>query len=206
MTVIILYRLLVRILQFERQTHQTECVTSVLDHVCGKGNNLRAIVEGLPRSREDNRLDILMETATGKTLTYLMCMMEMNGRFGTRKFMIVVPSKAIKQGVIQNIRLTRDYLYGIYGKRFKLLTWPENENAAPEFLGGGGTEPAILLFTYSAFNKIGNRLNKRGENESIMGGRMTMWEYLVAKRPVVIMDEPHKLAGAQTTRVSVHVI
>ena len=189
---------MVHVLQFERQEHQAECVKAILEHVSGKGNDLRAQTDGLPIPKKDNRLDILMETATGKTLTYLMCMMEMNGRLGASKFMIVVPSRAIKQGVVQNIEITKDYLFGMYGKRLRLLAWPENENAVSEFLGRGGMEPAVLLVTYSSFNSIRNKLNDR--KEDIVSGMTSLWERLVAQRPVVIMDEPHKLAGSRTTK------
>ena len=184
---------------FEEQRHQAECVQAVIGRVSGTNNDLQARTDGLPGSMDENRLDVLMETATGKTLAYLMCMMEMNAKFGTKKFLIVVPSKAIKQGVIQNIADTRNYLSGKYnGKKLLPLAWPENQNAVSEFLTPWGTEPVVLLLTYSSFNKIKNKLNARDENERISGGRMSLWQSLVRSKPVVIMDEPHKLAGQRT--------
>lgn len=168
-----------------------------MGHISESDEGLRADTGGLRGKKPDNRLDVLMETGTGKTLTYLMCMMEMNRRFGTNKFMIVVPSTAIRQGIIQNAELAKDYLFNEYGRHMSVLVWPDNDNAVSEFLGRGGVEPTVLITTYSSFNKNKNKLN-RGK-ESIRGGMVSLWDCLVDAKPVVVMDEPHRLAGPQTT-------
>ena len=185
-------------LRFETQEHQIRCVDAIVGRISESDEGLRADPSGLRNEKPDNRLDVLMETGTGKTLTYLMCIMEINKKFGTNKFMIVVPSTAIRQGIIQNAKLAKDYLFNEYAKHMSVLVWPENDNAVYEFLGRGSAEPTVLITTYSSFNKIKNRLNKG--QESVMGGMVSLWDCLINAKPVVVMDEPHKLAGLSTTK------
>ncbi|MDE4972121.1 DEAD/DEAH box helicase family protein, partial [Francisella tularensis] len=67
------------------------------------------------------QIDVLMETGTGKTLTYIKTIFEINNQFGKNKFIIVLPRTAIKKGVIQNIILTVEYFYNEYGKNLKFI-------------------------------------------------------------------------------------
>ncbi|MDE5035775.1 DEAD/DEAH box helicase family protein, partial [Francisella tularensis] len=60
-------------------------------------------------------IDVLMETGTGKTFTYIKSIFEINKQFGKTKIIIVLPRTAIKQGVLQNINLTDEYFYNEYG-------------------------------------------------------------------------------------------
>ena len=77
--------------KYEKLDYQEECVNRISDSVEGYGDNLQVIMSNtnLMNKTDENRLDIRMETATGKTPTYLLTIMKLNKKFQTTKFMIV---------------------------------------------------------------------------------------------------------------------
>ena len=113
-------------MNFEKQQYQTDCVDNIIQVLndCDVRNNdfsnLSQAINDLRQKKEytqfsinsnKKRLDVLMETGTGKTFTYLKTIFEIHKQFEKKKFIIVVPRTAIKLGVIQNIALTRDLLF-----------------------------------------------------------------------------------------------
>lgn len=107
---------------FEKQQYQQDCVNNIitaLNNIDFDNNDFSQLSETLKpltgqynypqNTTNKNQLDVLMETGTGKTFTYLETIFELNKQFKLTKFMIVLPRTAIKLGVIQNIK---------YAKRF----------------------------------------------------------------------------------------
>ena len=87
----------------------------------GLNNNLKKIQKqnniighGKVAGRQDRNFTIEMETGTGKTYVYLRTIFELNKKYGFKKFIIVVPSIAIREGVIKSIEMTRDHFRNLY--------------------------------------------------------------------------------------------
>ena len=117
---------------FEKQQYQEDCVNNIIavlkdSHPPTDFRLLRRNLKDLHEQQDipikhlsnDRHLDILMETGTGKTFTYLKTMFEMNKVYGVNKFVLFVPRVAIREGVIQNIKLTADYFHAQYNKRLE---------------------------------------------------------------------------------------
>lgn len=201
---------------FEQQQHQEDCVDNIVSVLRGavgserdglrglEAGGLRRALQDLQRERKIKRdglvdrlrLDVLMETGTGKTFTYLKTIFELHARFGANKFIIVLPRIAIKLGVIQNIKLTDAYFYQQYKKHLNYIDYPRDglSRVLQDFVNSD--DLMVLVTTSSAFHSARTRINRRHEN--LVGG-VTVWDEIVAKKPVVIVDEPHLLKGTQTT-------
>ena len=187
---------------FERQPHQEECIDRIMGALEENQDGHPLAVKAdsdfnpaFPRKPE-NRLDILMETGTGKTYVYLKAIFEMHKRFGKKKFVIIVPRTSIKLGVMQNVRLTASHFFTRYGRHLRCVSYPEDGRDG--VLGGflRTNDLSVLLTTNSAFNHQDKLINKTHES---LYGSTTVWEEIVKMAPVVIMDEPHLLAGRRTT-------
>ena len=187
---------------FEKQHHQEECIDRIMgaleENQDGRTLAVKAYFDfnpAFPRKPE-NRLDILMETGTGKTYVYLKAIFEMHKRFGKTKFVIIVPRTSIKLGVMQNVRLTANHFFTRYGKHLRCVSYPEDGRDG--VLGGflRTNDLSVLLTTNSAFNHKDKLINKTHES---LYGSTTVWEEIVRMAPVVIMDEPHLLTGRRTT-------
>lgn len=125
---------------FEKQDYQQNCLGNIIkilqDFDFKKQDNLKECLETfyktapLPIQNISNKLnlDILMETGTGKTFTYLNLIFELNKRFKQNKFIIFVPRKAILESVKQNIKLTKDYFYSEYKKHLKPYTYTDSKS------------------------------------------------------------------------------
>ena len=187
---------------FEKQHHQEECIERIMgaleENQDGRPLAVKAYFDfnsAFPR-KPDNRLDILMETGTGKTYVYLKAIFEIHKRFGKTKFVIIVPRTSIKLGVMQNVRLTANHFFTRYGRHLRCVSYPED--GRDSVLGGflRTNDLSVLLTTNSAFNHKDKLINKPHEG---LDKRTTVWEEIVRMAPVVIMDEPHLLTGRRTT-------
>ena len=190
-------------MQFERQEHQEQCVKNIMQAVESSERDtltIHVLHNKLQDPKpEDNRLDILMETGTGKTLAYLETIFEMNKRFGKKRFLIISPRRAIKLGIIQQINQSKEYFYGIYKKYLNFVNYPDDgiDSVSQDFLEKNG--PSILLITNSAFNSEKKKINASPEG-TLFGKRKSIWDEIVHQKPVVIIDEPHQLKGEKTTK------
>ncbi|MCZ9887535.1 DEAD/DEAH box helicase family protein [Brachyspira hyodysenteriae] len=106
-------------LQFTEQKYQEECIRNIISIF----NDLKegfgfeyALNQCIKQEKISNskNIDILMETGTGKTFTYIKTMFELNHNFGYNKFIILVPSLAIREGTKKNFEITKDYFKSIY--------------------------------------------------------------------------------------------
>ena len=163
---------------FEKQDYQQECIeniSSILQNFdFKKQDNLKECLQefykstSLPTHNIDDKLhlDILMETGTGKTFTYLNLIFELNKQFKQNKFIIFVPRKAILESVKQNITLTKDYFYSEYKKHLKAYTYTDSKSQSLiiNHYIKNEDELSVLILTNSAIDKKGNLLNKNNES------------------------------------------
>ncbi|GAA6988142.1 type III restriction-modification system endonuclease [Helicobacter pylori] len=139
--------------------------------------------------------DILMETGTGKTFCFLECVYSLHQNYHLSKFIVLVPSNAIKLGVLKSIEITREFFKSEYS------THLESYEDIRSFILASNHKCCVLVMTFSAFNKEGNVINKSCiENTNLFNGTKSYMQALASISPVVIMDEPHRFLGDKTKK------
>lgn len=193
---------------FEKQDYQQDCLENIIkilhnfDFKAQNVDMLKSCLQtfynkhAMPVATLSNKLniDILMETGTGKTFTYLNLIFELNKRFKQNKFIIFVPRKAILESVKQNITLTKDYFYSEYNKHLKAYTYTDSKSQSLiiNHYIKNEDELSVLILTNSAIDKKDNILNKNNEN---LFNTQSIFENIAALKPISIIDEPHLLKG-----------
>ena len=148
------------------------------------------------------QLDIEMETGTGKTYVYVKTMFELNKRYGWTKFIVVVPSIAIREGVKKSFDITQDHFMEQYGKKARYFVYnSDNLNQIDTY--SQSADISVMIINTQAFNtsmKEGGKnkyariiYDKRDE----FGSRRPI-DVIAANRPIIILDEPQKMGGAAT--------
>lgn len=149
-------------------------------------------------------LDVEMETGTGKTYVYIKTMFELNKRYGWSKFIVVVPSIAIREGVKKSFEITADHFMEHYGKKARFFIYnSSNLNQLDNFSQSSGIN--VMIINTQAFAtslKEGGRskeariiYSKRDEFAS----RRPI-DVIAANRPIIILDEPQKMGGDVTQK------
>ncbi len=139
--------------------------------------------------------DILMETGTGKTFCFLECVYALHQNYHLSKFIVLVPSNAIKLGVLKSVEITREFFKSEYS------THLESYEDIRSFILASNHKCCVLVMTFSAFNKEGNVINKSCiENTNLFNGAKSYMQALASICPVVIMDEPHRFLGDKTKK------
>ncbi len=139
--------------------------------------------------------DILMETGTGKTFCFLECVYALHKNYHLSKFIVLVPSNAIKLGVLKSVEITREFFKSEYS------THLESYEDIRSFILASNHKCCVLVMTFAAFNKEGNVVNKSCiENTNLFNGATSYMQALASIRPVVIMDEPHRFLGDKTKK------
>ncbi|WQT36336.1 type III restriction-modification system endonuclease [Helicobacter pylori] len=139
--------------------------------------------------------DILMETGTGKTFCFLECVYALHQNYHLSKFIVLVPSNAIKLGVLKSVEITREFFKSEYS------THLESYEDIRSFILASNHKCCVLVMTFSAFNKEKNTINKSCiENTNLFNGTKSYMQALASMRPVVIMDEPHRFLGDKTKK------
>ena len=163
--------------------------------------NLNAIQlrNGLPHSDglDSGDFTVEMETGTGKTYVYLRTIFELNKRYGFTKFVVVVPSIAIKEGVYKSLQITEEHFRALYsGTPFDYFLYDSRKLGQ---VRNFATSPQIqiMVVTVGAINKQDvNNLYKDSEKT---GGERPI-DLITATRPVVIVDEPQSVDGGLSGR------
>ena len=129
---------------------------------------------------------IEMETGTGKTYVYLRTIHELHEQYGWKKFIIVVPSVAIREGVLKNLEITREHFADLYRKpEMNYYVWDSKKTGqAREFATNATLQ--IMVITIDSFAKAANIMNKQSDY-----GRPL--DFIRATNPVVIVDEPQNM-------------
>ena len=130
-----------------------------------------------------------METGTGKTYVYLRTIHELSKLYGFKKFVIVVPSIAIREGVLKNLQITHEHFQTLYDK--VQLNYDVYDSKKVSNLRGfaAGNAIQILVINIDAFAKDENIINK--PNDKLTGKRPI--EFLQSSNPIVIVDEPQNM-------------
>ncbi len=133
-----------------------------------------------------------METGTGKTYVYLRTVFELNKRYGFTKFVIVVPSVAIKEGVYKTLQITEEHFKGLYaGVPFDYFLY-DSGKPGPVRNFATSSNVQIMVVTVGAINKKDvNNLYKESEKT---GGEKPI-DLIKATRPIIIVDEPQSVDG-----------
>ncbi|QEF39756.1 DEAD/DEAH box helicase [Helicobacter pylori] len=160
--------------------------------------NLRSkqkITQGSVGIEKSLNCDILMETGTGKTFCFLECVYALHQNYHLSKFIVLVPSNAIKLGVLKSIEITREFFKSEYS------THLESYEDIRSFILASNHKCCVLVMTFSAFNKEKNTINKSClENTNLFNGAKSYMQALASMRPIVIMDEPHRFLGDKTKK------
>ena len=153
---------------------------------------------GLPLSNIDDlkepyNFTVEMETGTGKTYVYLRTILELNQKYGWTKFIIVVPSVAIKEGVLKTLDITKDHFKQLY-ENLPYTYFPyKSDNLVMVRMFGQDTHLQIMVITRDAFNKDINIIHNVHDK---MGDKPI--EIIKKTKPIVILDEPQKMGGEAT--------
>ena len=146
-------------------------------------------------------LNIEMETGTGKTYTYLRTIFEMNKQYGWSKFIIVVPSIAIREGVNKSISMMADDLLAEYGKKPRAFIYDSKAlHHLESFSSDGGIN--IMIINVQAFNTIKEGANNEASRKIYasldeFGSRRPI-DVIRRNRPIIILDEPQKMGADKT--------
>ena len=150
--------------------------------------DLRGIRQSFPN------FSIEMETGTGKTYIYLRTMLDLFQRYGMRKFIVVTPSIAIRQGVLKTLQITRNHFQRLYGNLpYRYYVYDSaNLSQVRQFALSDGVE--IMIMTLAAFNKAGNVIHQT--TDRLQGE--TPIRLVQAARPILILDEPQNMASEKS--------
>ena len=175
-----------------------------LDFIDGVGNHLaltdEQILVNLQKVQEQNEVavsesldgmhfSVEMETGTGKTYVYLRTIYELNSRYGFKKFVIVVPSVPIREGVLKNLQITHEHFQTLYDNipvNYKVY----DRNRISQLRGFATSDNIeILVINIDAFAKDENVINK--PNDKLNGQEPI--KFIQSTCPIVIVDEPQNM-------------
>ena len=141
-------------------------------------------------------LDTEMETGTGKTYCYIKTMFEMNKRYGWSKFIIMVPSIAIREGVYKSLKMTADHFTESYSKKIRFFIYNSKRlHELESFSSDAGIN--VMVINIQAFNARGAD-NRRIYDELDDFQSRRPIDVISSNRPILILDEPQKMEGKAT--------
>lgn len=160
--------------------------------------NLRSkqkITQGSVGIEKSLNCDILMETGTGKTFCFLECIYALHKNYHLSKFIVLVPSNAIKLGVLKSVGITREFFKSEYSN-----THLESYEDIERFILASNHKCCVLVMTDAAFrSEKKNTIHQSClENTNLFNGAKSYMQALASIRPIVIIDEPHKFLGDKT--------
>ena len=163
--------------------------------------NLQRIQRGLQiePSRElmgTYNLSIEMETGVGKTYTYIKTMYELNKRFGFTKFIVVVPSIAIREGVYKSFQLTEDHFAEDYGKKIRYFIYNSKQlHKIDQFANDSGIN--VMIINSQAFTARGKDARRISMELDSFRSRKPI-DIIAQTNPILIIDEPQSVEGPAT--------
>ena len=138
-------------------------------------------------------LDVEMETGTGKTYVFIKTMMELHKRYGWSKYIVVVPSIAIREGVKKSFDITAEHFQEIYGARPRSFIYNSSHlHELESFSSDAGVQ--VMIINIQAFNSSGKD-NRRIYDELDDFQSRKPIDVIAANRPIVIIDEPQKIGS-----------
>ena len=141
-------------------------------------------------------LDTEMETGTGKTYCYIKTMFEMNKQYGWSKFIVMVPSIAIREGVHKSLQITADHFAETYGKKARFFIYNSRRlDKLERFSSDAGIN--VMVINIQAFASRGAD-NRRIYDELDDFQSRRPIDVIASNRPILILDEPQKMEGTAT--------
>lgn len=175
-----------------------------------QGNNNITPSKELIEGQGKCSLDIEMETGTGKTYVYIKTMFELNKQYGWNKFIIIVPSVAIREGVKKSFEVMEEHFMSQYGKKARYFIYDsKNLTKIDDF--AKSNEINVMIINNQAFAKsLNEEKNKEGRggdkgaliiySERDEFGSRKPIDVIAKTNPILIIDEPQKLAGNVTQK------
>ena len=141
-------------------------------------------------------LDIEMETGTGKTYCYIKTLFELNKQYGWSKFIVVVPSIAIREGVAKSLEITAEHFLETYRKKARFFIYNSKQlHHLESFSSDAGIN--VMVINVQAFNATGKDARRIYEELDDFQSRKPI-DVISASRPILILDEPQKMEGGKT--------
>lgn len=138
-------------------------------------------------------LDVEMETGTGKTYVYIKTIMELHKRYGWSKFIIVVPSIAIREGVKKTFDVTAEHFQQLYGTKPRSFVYNSSQlHELERFSSDAGVQ--VMIINIQAFNATGKDQRRIYDELDDFQSRRPI-DVIRANRPIVIIDEPQKIGA-----------
>ena len=164
-------------------------------------NNIR-LSSSLVKELGAASLDVEMETGTGKTYVYIKTMFELYKRYGWGKFIVVVPSVAIREGAKKSFEITREHFMKLYGVKARFFVYnSSNLHQLDEFSSGFGVNVMIInIQAFAASLKEDGRSKEARiiySTRDEFGSRRPI-DVISGNRPIIILDEPQKMSGETT--------
>jgi type III restriction enzyme len=175
------------------QLDQAQLLDNLRDVQQGRGLPLSKRIEGSKAAPGAPNLDIEMETGTGKTYVYIKTMMELHQRYGWSKYIVVVPSVAIREGVMKSFDITADHFQQLYGTKPRTFIYNSSQlHEVERFSSDGGVQ--VMIINIQAFNATGKDQRRIYEELDDFQSRRPI-DVIKANRPIVIIDEPQKMGA-----------
>ena len=141
-------------------------------------------------------LTIEMETGVGKTYTYIKTMYELNKKYGWSKFIVVVPSVAIREGVHKSFEITQDHFAEEYGKKIRYFVYNSSRlNQIEQFASDNSIN--VMIINSQAFNATGKNARRIYMKLDEFRSRRPI-DVVAKTNPIVIIDEPQSVEGKKT--------
>lgn len=143
-------------------------------------------------------LTIEMETGTGKTYTYIRTMYELRKNYGWSKFIVIVPSIAIREGVYKSFEVTQDHFQELYGHKINPFIY--NSGRAQDIENfASDSRISVMIINTQAFNARGSDARRIYQELDQFGTRKPI-EIIAQTNPILIIDEPQSVDGEQTLK------
>lgn len=140
-----------------------------------------------------DEFSIEMETGTGKTFTYIKSMYELNKEYGWSKFIVMVPSIAIREGVQKSFDITQDYFQELYHKKIRYFVYNSSNSSNIANINTFASDDSIqvMIINYQAFNAKGTANRRIYEELDELQSRRPI-DVIKSVHPILIIDEPQK--------------
>ena len=143
-------------------------------------------------------LTIEMETGTGKTYTYIRTMYELNKAYGWSKFIIIVPSIAIREGVYKTFQVTQDHFQELYGHKINPFIYNSGKPQDIETFASD-SRISVMIINTQAFNASGADARRIYQELDKFGTRRPI-DIIAQTNPILIIDEPQSVDGEKTLK------
>ncbi len=143
-------------------------------------------------------LTIEMETGTGKTYTYIRTMYELNKKYGWSKFIIIVPSIAIREGVYKSFEVTKDHFQELYGHQISSFIYNSKRPQDIESFASD-SRISVMIINTQAFNARGKDARRIYQEQDQFGTRRPI-DIIAQTSPILIIDEPQSVGGKKTLK------